>query len=124
MGIIIVDIDCGCGNRHSEHRRLARPRLDNMEEFYVGNSAEQTTAGSSEILPHYEGDLPASLLHALEKYKRGCGKMCPASIACEESSTAASTPANGTGRSPSRKQNTCKRGFLDYTAAQGIERQL
>mgnify|MGYP007108737837 FL=1 len=30
-----------------------------MAEFYVGNSTEQTTAGS-----------PASLLHALEEYKR------------------------------------------------------
>lgn len=29
----IIDIDCGCGNRHSEHRRLARLRLDDMEEF-------------------------------------------------------------------------------------------
>lgn len=61
----------------------------------MGNSAEQTTAGSPEFLPHYEKDLPTSLLHALEEYKRSCGKMCPASIACEESSTAASTPANG-----------------------------
>ena len=68
-----------------------------MEGIYVGNSAEQTTAGSPEFLPHYEKDLPMSLLHALEEYKRSCGKMCPASIACEESSTAASTPANGTG---------------------------
>lgn len=29
------------------------------------------TAGSPEILPRYERDLPASLLHALEEYKRG-----------------------------------------------------
>jgi hypothetical protein len=42
-----------------------------MEEFNVGNSAEQTTAGSPEILPRYERDLPASLLHALVEYKRG-----------------------------------------------------
>lgn len=37
----------------------------------MGNSAEQTTAGSPEILPRYERDLPASLLHALVEYKRG-----------------------------------------------------
>ena len=55
----IIDIDCGCGNLRSEHRRLACLRLDDMAEFYVGNSTEQTTAGS-----------PASLLHALEEYKR------------------------------------------------------
>ena len=42
-----------------------------MEGIYVGNSAEQTTAGSPEFLPHYEKDLPTSLLHALEEYKRG-----------------------------------------------------
>ena len=44
-----------------------------MEGIYVGNSAEQTTAGSPEFLPHYEKDLPTSLLHALEEYKRSCG---------------------------------------------------
>ena len=67
----IIDIDCGCGNLRSEHRRLACLRLDDMADFYVGNSAEQTTAGSPEILPYYEQDLPASLLHAREEYKRG-----------------------------------------------------
>ena len=36
----IIDIDCGCGNLRSEHRRLACLRLDDMAEFYVGNSAE------------------------------------------------------------------------------------
>ena len=40
----IIDIDCGCGNLRSEHRRLACLRLDDMAEFYVGNSAGQTTA--------------------------------------------------------------------------------
>jgi serine/threonine protein phosphatase 1 len=37
---IIIDIDCGCGNLRSELRRLACLRLDDMAEFYVGNSAE------------------------------------------------------------------------------------
>ena len=36
----LIDIDCGCGNLRSEHRRLACLRLDDMAEFYVGNSAE------------------------------------------------------------------------------------
>ena len=38
-----------------------------MEGIYVGNSSEQTTAGLPEFLPHYERDLPTSLLHALEE---------------------------------------------------------
>ena len=37
----------------------------------MGNSAEQTTAGSPEILPQYEREFPVSLRHALEEYKRG-----------------------------------------------------
>lgn len=34
----IIDIDCGCGNRKAEHRRLACLRLDDMAEFYVGGT--------------------------------------------------------------------------------------
>ena len=34
----IIDIDCGCGNRNAAHRRLACLRLDDMAEFYVGNT--------------------------------------------------------------------------------------
>lgn len=34
----IIDIDCGCGSRKAEHRRLACLRLDDMAEFYVGGS--------------------------------------------------------------------------------------
>lgn len=67
----IIDIDCGCGNLRSEHRQLACLRLDDMAEFYVGNSAEQTFVEPQEILPQYERDLPASLLHALKEYKHG-----------------------------------------------------
>ena len=32
----VIDIDCGCGSRRAEHRRLACLRLDDMAEFYVG----------------------------------------------------------------------------------------
>ena len=34
----ILDIDCGCGNRNAAYRRLACLRLDDMAEFYVGNT--------------------------------------------------------------------------------------
>ncbi len=34
----MIDIDCGCGNRNAAHRRLACLRLDDMAEFYVGNT--------------------------------------------------------------------------------------
>ena len=37
----IVDIDCGCGNRAATHRRLACLRLDDMAEFYVGNTSTE-----------------------------------------------------------------------------------
>ena len=37
----IVDIDCGCGNRAATHRRLACLRLDDMAEFYVGNTGTE-----------------------------------------------------------------------------------
>lgn len=35
----ILDIDCGCGNLHTPHRRLACLRLDDMAEFYVGGTS-------------------------------------------------------------------------------------
>lgn len=52
------------------------------------------TAGSPEILPRYERDLLASLLHALEEYKRGLrenvsfldclwGELCGSINACQ-----------------------------------------
>ena len=34
----IIDIECGCGNRAAAHRRLACFRLDDLAEFYVGNT--------------------------------------------------------------------------------------
>ena len=37
----IVDIDCGCGNRNAAYRRLACLRLDDMAEFYVGNTGTE-----------------------------------------------------------------------------------
>ncbi|RGE65318.1 metallophosphoesterase [Anaerotruncus colihominis] len=34
----IIDIDCGCGNLKTSHRRLACLRLDDMAEFYAETS--------------------------------------------------------------------------------------
>ncbi|MDY3015250.1 MAG: metallophosphoesterase [Evtepia sp.] len=36
----ILNIDCGCGNLQSPHRRLACLRLDDLAEFYVGGTGE------------------------------------------------------------------------------------
>ncbi len=34
----MIDIDCGCGHQKTAYRRLACLRLDDLAEFYVGNT--------------------------------------------------------------------------------------
>ena len=67
----VIDIDCGCVNRCSEHHRPACLKLDDIVEFYVGNSVKQTTARLQEKLPQYKQEFPMLLRRALVGYKHG-----------------------------------------------------
>ena len=55
-----------------------------MAEFYVEKFRRVNDCRIARDPPALCRGLLASLLHALEEYKRGLRKMCPASIAGEE----------------------------------------
>ena len=63
----VIDIDCGCVNRCSEHHRPACLKLDDIAEFYVGNSVKQTTARLQEKLPILSKTVQRLLSLALQK---------------------------------------------------------